>query len=89
VKALRRAVAAVLTGVLLIFLAETATAAILVVDRGHARGDQAILTVGGSVDEPRRLWIKVKARPNQVADGAWVVLAHTEAWSGNAMEASA
>lgn len=53
--------------------ATPAQAAIRVVDRQRARGDFAVTTASGSVDEPRRLWVKVNARPNQGVSVSWVV----------------
>ena len=55
-------------------LAEPALAAVIIVDRAIARGDYAVATAGGSVDRPRRLWVKVGARPNQRVDVSWVTV---------------
>src|SRR5262245_17985143 len=51
--------------------ASPASAAIRVVDRARARGDIAVASANGNVDEPRRLWVKVKAQPNQGVQVAW------------------
>lgn len=63
-------------GVALAFAVGTASpavAAIQVVDRARARGGYATATATGSVDEPRRLWVKVNARPNQRVVVIWSV----------------
>lgn len=56
----------------IVLLAEPALADIIVVDRAVGRGDYAVATASGTVDEPRRLWVKVKARPNQRVDVYWI-----------------
>jgi hypothetical protein len=59
---------------MLTLMAEPAIADIVVVDRATARGDYAVATASGTVDNPRRLWVKVKARPNQRVDVYWLTV---------------
>jgi len=46
-----------------------ARADIIRIDRARARGDFATTIASGDVDHPRRIWVTIKARPNQYADG--------------------
>jgi hypothetical protein len=39
-----------------------------------ASGDYAIAVVGGNVDRPRAIYVKVKARPAQRVDVAWLAV---------------
>ncbi len=55
----------------LIALEAPASADVKRIDRATARGDYAITTASGSVDNPTAIWVKIKARPNQKAGGNW------------------
>ena len=63
--------------------ASPAVAAIRVVDRARARGNFAIATASGSVDEPRRLWVKVNARPNERVVVTWSVVCSRGSGAGS------
>ena len=51
--------------------AATARADTVVIDRARARGNYAVAQASGSINHPKRIWVKVKSRPRQRADGAW------------------
>lgn len=70
----RIAIASVCAAVMLAGLAETANAKIVVIDRESARGDDTTAQVSGSIDHPKRIWVKVRSRPRQDADGRWEML---------------
>lgn len=67
----RIAIASVCAVLTLAVLAEAASARIVVIDRGKARGDDTVAQANGSIDDPKRIWVKVKSRPRQEADGVW------------------
>lgn len=56
---------------LLAATAATARADTVVIDRARARGDYAVAQASGSINHPKRIWVKVKSRPRQRTDGAW------------------
>ena len=64
-------------------MSSPALAATHVVDRARAHGDFAVATASGSVDEPRRLWVKVYARPNQGVHVAWNVVCSRGSGAGS------
>jgi hypothetical protein len=75
VSGMRRIVSVLVVSVFaLLALAEPAWARIVRVDRAVARGDYAIAVAGGDVDRPRRIWVRVKADPNQRVDVSWTVV---------------
>jgi hypothetical protein len=43
------------------------------IDNGTARGDFAVASASGNVDEPRKLLMRVRSRPPQEADANWAV----------------
>jgi hypothetical protein len=58
--------------------AAPAEADIRVVGSSAGTGDFAVASSHGSVDEPWRLWVKVKARPKQSVYVAWTVVCSQE-----------
>lgn len=69
---MRRIAIASVGGVLMLaVLAQTASAKIIVIDREKARGEFQYAQAAGAVDDPKRIWVKVKSRPRQEADGVW------------------
>jgi len=41
------------------------------IGKATARGDYATTIADGDVNNPTAIWVKIKARPNQKADGNW------------------
>jgi hypothetical protein len=80
---LARAAATALIVSFTIAIAVPAQGTIRVVDRSRARGDFAVTSASGSVDEPRRLWVKVRARPNQGVHVTWIVTCSRAGDSGS------
>jgi hypothetical protein len=67
----------------IISTAVPAEATVRVVDRARARGDFAVAVASGSVDNPRRLWVKVKAQSNQGVYVAWTVVCSRGSGAGS------
>ena len=68
----RTAVALLALGIL-VGTALPAQASIVRIDRARARGDYATTIADGDVNNPRRIWVTIKARPNQHADGNYTM----------------
>jgi hypothetical protein len=64
-------------------LAGPALADVIVVDRAVGRGDYAVAVASGNVDRPRRLWVEVRARPNQRVDVDWVTVCSRGSGAGS------
>jgi len=48
-----------------------------------ASGDYAIATAAGNVDDPVRIYVRVKSRPSQSVSGAWTVVCSRGFGSGS------
>jgi hypothetical protein len=70
----RTCLVGLITLALVIITTTEAAADIRSIGRCRARGDFAICVASGSVDNPSRLWVKVRSTPNQSVDGSWTVV---------------
>ena len=78
-----RLIGSVLTLLLVATAASEASADIRRIGRCRARGDFAICVADGSVDNPSRMWVKVKALPNQSVSGSWTVVCSRGSGAGS------